>query len=118
MMCCSRCSGKNSANTAVTIYDGSTIMLGGVMEERRVDIQDKVPVIGDIPLIGRLWQTKVSQSSKKHVIFFITVTVIDPSGHADQSSGGRSVIGPWQAQRRSSPGPVARFPVSACGDWC
>jgi len=72
---------KNSANTAVTIYDGSTIMLGGVMEERRVDIQDKVPVIGDIPLIGRLWQTKVSQTSKKHVIFFITVTVIDPSGH-------------------------------------
>lgn len=72
---------KNSTNTAVTVYDGSTIMLGGVMEERRVDIMDKVPVVGDIPLIGRLWQTKVSQTTKKHVIFFITVTVIDPSGH-------------------------------------
>jgi general secretion pathway protein D len=71
---------KNSLNTAVTVYDGSTIALGGVIEERRADFDDKVPVLGDIPLIGRLWQSKMSQTTKKNVMFFITVTVVDPAG--------------------------------------
>jgi general secretion pathway protein D len=71
---------KNSLNTAVTVYDGSTIALGGVIEERRSDFDDKVPVLGDIPLIGRLWQSKMSQTTKKNVMFFITVTVVDPAG--------------------------------------
>jgi len=62
------------------VYDGSTIALGGVIEERRSDFDDKVPVLGDIPLIGRLWQSKMSQTTKKNVMFFITVTVVDPAG--------------------------------------
>ena len=71
---------KNSLNTSVTVYDGSTIALGGVIEERRSDFSDKVPVLGDIPLIGRLWQSKMSKTTKKNVMFFVTVTVVDPAG--------------------------------------
>lgn len=71
---------KTSANSTVTIYDGATIVLGGLIDERVTDLNDKVPMIGDIPLIGRMWQSKIKQSQKRCVLFFVTVTVIDPSG--------------------------------------
>ncbi len=81
---------KNTTTTSVTVYDGSTIVISGVIEQRTVDIQDKVPVIGDIPLIGRLWQSKVKETRKKNVIFFVSVDVIDPAGQrVNQVSAAR-----------------------------
>lgn len=71
----------NKVTTSVTIYDGSTIVLGGAMYDKRQDINDKVPILGDLPIIGRSFQSKVSQSEKKNVIFFVTVRVIDPAGN-------------------------------------
>lgn len=70
----------NKVTTSVTIWDGSTIVLGGAMYDKRQDINDKVPILGDLPIIGRSFQSKVSQSEKKNVIFFVTVRVIDPAG--------------------------------------
>jgi len=66
--------------TAVNIYDGSTVVLGGLISDKVTDINDKVPLIGDIPLVGRFWQSKVRQSEKRCILFFVTVKVIDPSG--------------------------------------
>jgi general secretion pathway protein D len=71
---------KSGINTSVTVWDGNTVVLGGLMSEKITDIQDKVPVIGDIPLVGRLWQSKVKQTTKKCVLMFVTVKVIDPGG--------------------------------------
>lgn len=71
---------KSGINTSVTVWDGNTVVLGGLMSEKVTDIQDKVPVIGDIPLIGRLWQSKVKQTNKKCVLMFVTVKIIDPGG--------------------------------------
>ena len=67
--------------TAVNVYDGSTVVLGGLVSESRTDINDKVPLIGDIPLVGRFWQSKVTQSQKRAILFFVTVKVIDPGGN-------------------------------------
>ena len=71
---------KSSMTTAVNVWDGNTIVIGGLVDERRTDIDDKVPVIGDIPLIGRMFQSKISKVEKQAVLFFVTVNVIDPSG--------------------------------------
>ena len=72
---------STKTTTSVKVYDGSTIMIGGVVSEKKTDINDKVPLIGDIPLVGRFWQSKVTQSEKRCVIFFVTVKVIDPGGN-------------------------------------
>ena len=64
----------------VNVYDGSTITLGGLVTERNGDVSDKVPFIGDLPLVGRLWQSKVRQTEKKALMFFVTVEVLDPAG--------------------------------------
>ena len=71
---------KSTVTTAVNIYDGSTIVLGGVISERVGNIEDKVPFVGNIPLVGRLWQSKVKETQQRCVLFFVTVDVIDPSG--------------------------------------
>lgn len=70
----------NRVNTSVRVYDGSTVVLGGVIQDRRTEVNDKVPVIGDIPLIGRFWKSKVSQSDRKSFVVFVSVRVLDPSG--------------------------------------
>ncbi len=70
----------NKVTTSVSVWDGNTVVLGGVMLETKQKIQDKVPVIGSLPIVGRAFQSQVSNVERKNVIFMVTVRVIDPSG--------------------------------------
>ena len=72
----------NKLSTGVLVWDGATVVLGGVLSEKRTQINDKVPILGDIPFLGKLWQNKVTQVEKKNVLFFVTVKVIDAAGQA------------------------------------
>lgn len=79
------------AQTNVTVYDGSTLMLGGLQQSRVNEIEDKTPLFGDIPLIGRLFRTKITESSRSAIIMFVNVKVVDPAGrplHAVREGGG------------------------------
>ncbi|MFZ4764237.1 MAG: Amuc_1098 family type IV pilus outer membrane protein [Roseimicrobium sp.] len=72
---------SNKVTTSATIWDGQTLILGGVMYEKRQDIHDKVPLLGDIPVVGRSFQSTVTQIERKNVIFFVTARVMDPGGN-------------------------------------
>jgi general secretion pathway protein D len=50
--------------TSVSVYDGQTVVLGGLMREDVQKVEDKTPIIGDIPLIGRAFRTNVDQHVK------------------------------------------------------
>ncbi len=67
-------------NTALTIYDGYTVAVGGLMREDVQKIQDKVPILGDIPFVGRLFQTNAENRIKSNLIVFVTAQIIDPTG--------------------------------------
>jgi general secretion pathway protein D len=67
--------------TAVTVWDGQTIMLGGLISENIAKLKDKVPVLGDLPLLGRLFQSQYSYSQKANLMVFVTATIIDPAGN-------------------------------------
>jgi len=67
-------------NTALTIYDGYTVAVGGLMREDVQNIEDKVPILGDIPIIGRLFQTKAENRIKSNLIIFVTAQIIDATG--------------------------------------
>jgi len=67
--------------SAVTIYDGATIAIAGVIAEKRQDINDKVPIIGNLPLVGRAFQSKVSQIERRNVMIFVTARLLDPGGN-------------------------------------
>lgn len=71
--------------TAVTIWDGQTVAIGGLMREDVRAIEDKVPILGDIPGIGRLFQTKVEQIFKRNLMIYVSARLIDPSGQPIRS---------------------------------
>jgi general secretion pathway protein D len=54
--------------------------MGGLIREDVQDVEDKVPLLGDLPFIGRLFQTKAEDHFKRNLTIFVTAKVIDPSG--------------------------------------
>src|SRR5437763_13264429 len=68
--------------TSVSVYDGQTVVLGGLMREDVQKVEDKTPIIGDIPFIGRAFRTNVDQHTKKNLVIFVTARVITPAGLA------------------------------------
>jgi general secretion pathway protein D len=66
--------------TRLQILDGQTAILGGLLREDTQEIHDKVPVLGDLPLVGRLFQSKVSDRIKKNLLIFVTARLIKSNG--------------------------------------
>jgi general secretion pathway protein D len=67
-------------NTKVLIHDGSTVVLGGLIRDDVQNINDKVPVLGDLPLIGRLFQSKAIENTKRNLIIFVTANIYRNDG--------------------------------------
>jgi general secretion pathway protein D len=67
-------------STGVSIWDGQTVALGGLIREDVQDVEDKIPVLGDLPFIGRLFRTEAENHSKRNLMIFVTAHLIDPSG--------------------------------------
>ncbi len=63
-----------------TVHDGQTIVMGGTGPETVTVVKDKVPVLGDIPLVGRLFRSQSSGKSRKNLLVFVTPTLINPDG--------------------------------------
>ncbi len=66
--------------TSLQVLDGQTAVLGGLMREDTQEINDKVPVLGDIPVLGRMFQSKLSERTKKELLIFITARLIRSNG--------------------------------------
>jgi general secretion pathway protein D len=66
--------------TNLQVLDGQTAILGGLLREDTQEINDKVPVLGDIPLFGRLFQSKVTERTKKNLLMFVTARLIRSNG--------------------------------------
>lgn len=67
--------------TNVSIWDGQTVALGGLIREDVSKVHDKVPVLGDIPVAGALFRSEVEQKIKRNLIIFTTARLIDPAGN-------------------------------------
>ncbi len=66
--------------TSVSVWDGQTVVLGGLMREDVQKTEDRTPILGDIPLVGRLFRTNVDQRIKRNLIIFVTARLINPGG--------------------------------------
>jgi general secretion pathway protein D len=67
--------------TTVNVWDNQTVVLGGLIDSTVQTIKDKVPVIGDLPLVGRLFQSQSKTAQKNNLIIFVTATIVDPAGN-------------------------------------
>ncbi len=66
--------------TYVTVADGSTVGMGGLIYDKLETYRDKVPVLGSIPLLGRLFRSEGEQSVKRNLMIFVTATQVDVDG--------------------------------------
>ena len=67
--------------TSVNVWDNQTVVLGGLISSQVQSTKDKVPVIGDLPLVGRLFQSQSKSTTKKNLMIFVTATIVDPAGN-------------------------------------
>jgi general secretion pathway protein D len=75
--------------TSVTIFDGQTVVIGGLMREDVQKVEDKIPGLGDVPLFGRLFRSNVEQRLKTNLVMFVTARLINPAGdpvHSEEES--------------------------------
>ena len=66
--------------TRVTIWDGATVVMGGLTREEVKEVDDKVPFLGDIPLLGRFFQSKGESTQKRNLLIFVTANMVSPGG--------------------------------------
>ncbi|MEI6563368.1 MAG: hypothetical protein WCO42_03560 [bacterium] len=71
--------------TKISIYDGATVVMGGLITESVNKVNDKIPVLGDIPFLGALFRSKSEKSIKKNLLIFVTAKLVDPAGHLIRS---------------------------------
>ncbi|MGN0868579.1 MAG: tetratricopeptide repeat protein [Akkermansia sp.] len=79
---------RRMENTKVSVAPGSVLVLGGLQEAQNVRFEDKLPVLGDLPLVGRLFRSEGAQTSRKAFLVFIKIDLVDPTGK-DPHTGKR-----------------------------
>ena len=71
---------KRSLQSRVRLLDGETVGMGGLISESVQTVDDKVPMLGDVPLLGRFFRSEASQKIKFNLVIFCTLRVINPDG--------------------------------------
>ena len=69
-----------SIETDITIANGATVVMGGLITEERKSMEDKIPFLGDIPWIGRFFRSRSEWSNKRNLLIFVTARLVDPMG--------------------------------------
>ncbi|MFA6714659.1 MAG: hypothetical protein WCS27_04745 [Victivallaceae bacterium] len=72
--------GRRNIDTHIKVYDGETIVLGGMISNRNVYRDDKWPIIGDIPLLGRLFSSQLALTEQTNLLIFLTARLINNDG--------------------------------------
>jgi len=72
----------------IEVSDGYTLLLGGLLREDIQNVDEKVPLLGDLPVFGRMFQGKTEQAVKKNTLIFVTPRILDVSGQPLNPTAG------------------------------
>lgn len=71
---------RRTIQTPMQIYDGETVVMGGINKDTNGTINDQIPILGEIPIVGRLFQSQVEDNTKRNLLIFTTVRLVQPDG--------------------------------------
>ncbi len=108
---------KSSINTTVIAQDGQTVALGGLMRENNSKTRQKVPGIGDVPLLGRLFRSDDKSSQKSNLIIFLQPTVIRTGGVMAGITEKRGDKIKTMQLTIDADGTIKQIPLSGNGGW-
>ena len=119
-------------STDVTVFDGATVVIGGLTREEVKTVNDKVPVLGDIPFLGNAFRSTGKTTTKRNLMIFVTANLVSPGGSTLRSNfpgmkagstfSNPVVISPGGAVYREpiepalAPGAVNTAPAATGGD--
>ncbi|MCC5847740.1 MAG: hypothetical protein JJU29_06550 [Verrucomicrobia bacterium] len=83
---------SRNVTTSMIVWDGHTVVMGGLIREDLTTFSDKVPLLGDIPLIGRLFRSEGKRSEKRNLLIFVTASLVDPSGNPVNAGRGSELV--------------------------
>ncbi|MBO5690160.1 MAG: hypothetical protein J6S73_09530, partial [Lentisphaeria bacterium] len=72
--------GERQLDTTVKVKDGETLVLGGMVDNKMETVYDRWPVLGDIPLIGRLFSSQYEKQENSSLLVFVTARLVDNNG--------------------------------------
>ncbi len=75
---------KRTADTVVVVKDRQTVIIGGLLKDQVAVVESKVPVLGDIPLLGYLFKTSKTKVQKTNLLIFLTPYIIKDSGDLEE----------------------------------
>ena len=67
--------------TTVNVWDGQTVVIGGLISSTIQNSKQQIPIIGDLPMVGTLFQSSSKVAQKKNLMIFVTATIVDPAGN-------------------------------------
>ena len=71
---------KRIMSVNVDVYDGETVVLGGMVNNQVTTRTDKIPILGDLPVVGRFFQSQAENSKKTNLLIFVTARLVDYNG--------------------------------------
>jgi general secretion pathway protein D len=77
---------QRQASTTVTVRDGQSFVLGGLLEKNELNSLSKIPVLGDLPLIGSLFRVRHNSSSTDNLYIVVTPQIIERGGPSPSPS--------------------------------
>lgn len=89
-----------SASTVVRVRDGETVIIGGLLQNERRQRERKVPLLGDLPVLGQLFRSKNVEETQSELVIFITPRVLSQTGHlpaAEEAALKRRFLGETSA---------------------
>ena len=75
-----KCIQTKNLNTQAMVEDGGTLIVGGIYEEDNSDTINKVPLLGDIPVVGNLFKSRAKKEERRELLIFITPRIMDGVG--------------------------------------
>jgi len=102
---------ERSISTKLTVADGSVVGIGGLVSHRKKRARSKVPVLGDIPILGWLFSNTVYKDEKSNLLIFVQVEIVTPTGARFADSGRVDPLAGIGPTGRPAPNTGARIEV-------
>jgi general secretion pathway protein D len=69
-----------TVETKLVVYDGETIVMGGAIKDISGFDDDRIPILGDIPVVGALFRSQAQNRIKRNLLIFVTARLVNPDG--------------------------------------
>ena len=71
---------RREIRTQLVVYDNETVVMGGLIQEKLERFEDKIPLLGHLPVLGHLFTSRGEQSTKTNLMMFVNVRLVKPDG--------------------------------------